>query len=171
MQYIGGDELLPLAHGAATGAGLQVTCLDDSVDAVRDAEQRLRPAFGSRIVCLKADPAVWLNGPSCPGNSICLVYAVSLLEQLPPRRVVRVLQGAYRVLGPGGVLLMGATAGSPPIAEQMIRDWLLGWDWKYRSEAEWREIFSQTPFGADCVRFEYEPLGINALICVEKGAC
>jgi SAM-dependent methyltransferase len=168
LQYIGGEELLPLARFAALAPGVQATCLDDSVAAVRDAEQRLKPAFGSRVQCMMADPVNWLHGPACATGSICIAYAASLVEQLPVKRAVRLLEGIYRVLRPGGVFLMGCTPGKPPIGEQMIRDWLLGWDWQYRSEGEWRELFASTPFTADNITFEYEPLGINALVRLEK---
>ena len=168
LQYVGGDELLALANDPASFEGLEVTCLDDNRLAVRHAEQTLRPRFNSRIQILMADPARALEGPACPSGSACIVYAISLLEQLPSRRVIRILRGADRALMPGGVLLMGCTSGEVPVAELLLRDWLLGWDWKYRSESEWRELFAQTPFGLGCLTFEYEPLGVSALIRVEK---
>lgn len=168
LQYVGGELLLRLASDPDRLDGVQVTCIDSNSAAVRHAEQTLRPAFGSRIQILLADPAKWLQGPAYPAATACVVYAVSLLEQLPARRVVKVLQGAYRVLRPGGVLLLGSTAGDVPLGERMIRDWLLGWDWTYRTESEWRDLFAQTPFGAASLTFEYEPLATNALIRVAK---
>ena len=78
------------------------------------------------------------------------------------------LQDVHRALRPGGVLLMGCTPGRVPVGEHIIRDWLLNWDWQYRSESEWREIFAQTPFAAEHLELEFEPLGVNALILVEK---
>ena len=115
-----------------------------------------------------ADPARWLHGPSRSSNSACVVYALQLLEQLAPKRVVRILEGAHRVLQTGGVLLIGATSGPVPVGERVIRDWLMSWDWKYRGESEWRELFAESPFGVDGLSFEYEALGINALIRVQK---
>jgi hypothetical protein len=168
LQYIGGEELMPLVRSAAVAPGIQVTCLDSNVAAVRDAEQRLKPAFGARVQCVMADPVSWLHGPSCASDSICIAYAASLVEILSVKRATRLLEGVYRVLRPGGVFLMGCTAGKTPTGEHMIRDWLLGWDWGYRTEGEWRELFAKTPFKSNNITFEYEPLGINALVRLEK---
>jgi SAM-dependent methyltransferase len=168
LQYVGGAELLALARSPAMPDEMRITCLDLSATAVRHAQQTLRPVFKTRIELIMADPARWLNGATAPSGSACIIYATSYLEQLTPKRVVQLLEGAHRVLRPGGVLLAGATAGDVPTAEHMIRDWLLGWHWKYRTESEWRELFAKTPFGADGITFEYEPLGINALMRARK---
>lgn len=168
LQYVGGEELLRLAQDGDRLAAIRVTCIDRAAAAVRHAEQTLRPTFNSRIQILMADPLQWLGGPASPSGTACVVYDVSLLEQLASKRVVRILNGVYRTLRTHGVLLMGSTAGNAPVAERMLRDWLLGWDWQYRSESEWRDLFAQSQFGADCLTFDYEALGINALIRAEK---
>lgn len=170
LHYIGGDDLLSLAEAVTVAAGLQLTCLDDNREAVRDAEQKLKPVFGGRIRCLKAAAAKWLHGPDCQPGTAGIIYAPSLIEQLPTNQALRVLAGAHRALRPGGALLLGVTAGEPPVAERMIRDWVLGSDWQYRSEDEWHALFAQSPFGADGLAFEYEALGINAVMCARKTA-
>ncbi len=168
LQYIGGYDLLPLASVMATSGAGRLICMDKSREAVRNAEQTLKPAFGSRVRCRMADPLQWLDGPECPRESVSILYAESLLQQLPDNRIPRFLQAGFRALRPGGVLLLGSAPGPLPVAERMIREWMLGPEWKYRSESECRELFAQTPFGADSLTFEYEPLGVNALIRAVK---
>lgn len=168
LQYIGGHDLLPLARDSQLLAGLQLTCIDSAAAAVRHAERTLRPAFNTHVQVMMADPVKWLQGPECSSGSVCAIYAPSLLEQLTWPQVVRVFEGVHRALAPGGFLLMGSSAGNAPLPERMLRDWLLNRPWTYRSENEWRELFAQSPFGADHVTFEYEPLAINALIHVQK---
>ncbi len=94
LQYVGGADLLLLAQREEGLNGVLVTCIDSDAAAVRHAEQTLRPVFDQRIRILMADPAQLLSGPGYPTGSACIVYAVSLLEQLPSRRVVQVLTGA-----------------------------------------------------------------------------
>lgn len=168
LQYIGGYDLLPLASVIATGDAGQLICMDKNREAARNAEQTLKPVFGSRVQCRMADPLRWLDGPECPPRSVSILYAESLVQQLADKRASRFLQAAYRALRPGGKVLLGSAPGELPIAEQMIRKWLLGPEWKYRSENEWRELFEQSPFGVDHLTFEYEPMGINALVCAAK---
>jgi SAM-dependent methyltransferase len=171
LQYVGGDELLPLLQDPATLAALQVTMLDSTAAAVRHAEHTLRRAFKNHAQFAMADPERWLRGPACRSDSVCVVYAASLMEQVDPKRAVRIIHAVHRVLRPGGVLLMGCTAGNAPLGERMVRDCVLGRAWLYRSEDEWRAILAETPFRPDHITFEYEPLGINALIRAEKPCC
>ncbi|MCU0506974.1 MAG: class I SAM-dependent methyltransferase [Anaerolineae bacterium] len=168
LQFVGGHDLLPLAELMAQGEDCRLICLDANAEAVRSAEQTLRPAFGRNVHFRKAEPARWLEGPDCPPASVSIVYAESLMQRLSDKRFLRLLQNAHRALRPGGVLLLGASPGEPPVAEQMLREWLLMVDWQFRSEDQIRALFARSPFGADSLAFEYEPLGINALVRAEK---
>lgn len=168
LQYIGGVDLLPLAPVIGQCGGCQLVCLDDSAEAVRDAEQQLKPAFGNRVRCQRADPIRWLAGPDCPPESACIIYAESLMQLLSDKRIARLLHVAHGALRPGGVLLLGASPSRTPVAEQQIREWLLMLDWQFRSENQLRALIARSPFGASSLDFQYEPLGLNALVRVEK---
>jgi SAM-dependent methyltransferase len=168
LQFVGGHDLLPLAEVMGQCENCQLICLDESVEAVRAAEQTLRPAFGRRVRCLKADPVRWLEGPDCPPASVRIIYAESLMQRSSDKRVLRLLENAHRALQPGGVLLLGASPGNPPVAEQMLREWLLMVDWQFRSEAQVRALFARSPFSEESLTFVYEPLGLNALVRAEK---
>jgi SAM-dependent methyltransferase len=164
LHYLGGSELLHLAQDRELVDALRITCLDGSPAAVRHAELTLDSAFRRRITYQLADPERWLNGPSCPREEACIVYCVSLLEQVDSKSAVRILRGAYDLLRDGGVLLIGSVTSAAPIEEQRLRAWVLSWDWHYRSEAEWWELFSQTPFRAQDITVEYEPLRAGIVI-------
>jgi hypothetical protein len=164
LHYLGGSELLHLTDDSRRLDGLRVTCLDASPAAIRHAEQTLEPAFKRRISFQMADPERWLSGPACPRQDACIVYCVSLLEQVDSKSALAILRGAYELLRDGGVLLMGSVTDTPPIEEQRLRAWVLSWDWHYRSEREWRDLFAQTPFRAEDVTWEYEPVGAGLVI-------
>ncbi len=168
LHYLGGRELSHLADDPRRVEGLRITCMDASPAAVRHAEQTLEPVFRRRIVFQMADPERWLNGPACPREDACIVYCVSLLEQLDSRSVVRILQGVYRLLREGGALVMGSVTDAAPIEEQRLRAWVMSWDWHYRGEAEWREIFARTPFRDEDAQVEYEPLGVGLVIRAQR---
>jgi SAM-dependent methyltransferase len=164
LHYLGGSELLHLTQHPALVNGLKITCMDPSPAAVRHAELTLAPAFRRRITFRLADPERWLNGPTCPREEACVVYCVSLLEQLDSRSVLRILRGVYNLLREGGVLVMGSVTAAVPIEEQRLRAWVLSWDWQYRTEEEWRELFGQTPFRPREISVEHEPVGAGMVI-------
>lgn len=170
LQYLGGEELLPLVEDRAVFADLQVTLIDSTAAAVRHAEHKLRGIFKNRGQFAMADPERWLMGPASRADSVCVAYATSLLEQIDPRRAVRLISAVHRVLQPGGVFIMGCTPGTPPLGELMVRECVLGSAWLYRREAEWRALFAESPFFDEHITFEWEPLGINALIRAEKAS-
>jgi SAM-dependent methyltransferase len=164
LHYLGGSELLHLAQDRELANGVRITCMDGSPAAVRHAELTLEPAFKRRITFHMADAERWLNGPACPREEACIVYCVSLLEQVDSKSALRILRGAYNLLRDGGVLLMGSVTAAVPIEEQRLRAWVLSWEWHYRTEAEWRELFSRTPFRPEDIVLEYEPLGAGVVI-------
>jgi hypothetical protein len=59
---------------------------------------------------------------------------------------------------------MGSVTDAAPVEEQRLRAWVMSWDWHYRGEAEWRELFAQTPFRDEDMQVEYEPLGVGLVI-------
>jgi SAM-dependent methyltransferase len=164
LNYLGGSELAHLADDPRRLEGLRIHCIDASGTAVRHAEQTLGPLFKRRITFQMADPERWLNGPTCPREEACVVYCVSLLEQLDSASVVRILRGVHRLLREGGAVIMGSVTDAAPIEEQRLRAWILSWDWRYRGEDEWRELFAQTPFRAEDLRVDYEPLRVGLVI-------
>jgi len=168
LQYLGGLELLSLADNAERVAALKITCIDDNAAALRHGEETLAPRFGHRIAFEMADAARWLRGPTCPRETACVVYAVSALEKYDAKTVARILQGAHALLRDGGTFIAGSVTPNAPVAEQRLRLWLLDWDWRYRSEEEWRGLFAKSPFREENVSYEYEPLGLNLVMTARR---
>jgi SAM-dependent methyltransferase len=168
LHYLGGRELAHLATDPRRIEGLRITCIDNSPAALRHAEQTLDPLFRRRITFQLADAERWLNSAACPREEACIVYCVSLLEQLDSAAVVRILQGVHRLLREGGALVMGSVTDTAPIEEQRLRAWVMSWDWHYRGQEEWRALFAQTPFRDEDVSVEYEPLRVGMIVRAQR---
>lgn len=170
LQYLGRLELLPLADNADRVAGLKITCIDDNPAAIRHGEETLTPKFGQHVAFEMADAARWLRGPTCPRETACIVYAVSALEKYDAKAVVGILRAAHALLRNGGTFIAGSITPNTPVEEQRLRVWLLDWDWRYRSQEEWRGLFAQSPFRDEDVSYEYERLGLNLVISARRTA-
>lgn len=170
LQYMNGSELLHLADDPARIAALRLTCVDASAAALRHAEQTWGQAFKRRVTFQMGEADRWLNGPACPRGEACIVYAVSLMEQVDSKTAVGILRGVRNLLREGGVFVMGSVTSSVPIAEQRVRGWVLGWGWQYRSEDEWRDLFAQADFNPEDLTVEYEPLRVGLVIRARRGA-
>ncbi len=170
LQYLGGVELTSLAEDSEIVDKVQITCLDGNASAIRHAKRTLGPVFKGRILFQRADAQQWLYGPECQRGSACIVCAVSLLEQRDAAAVMTILRGAYQLLRNGGVLLAGSVTPNVPIAERVLRDWLLGRNWYFRDEQEWRSLLGWTAFAPDHVRFDYEPSQVNLMLTAQRAS-
>jgi hypothetical protein len=170
LQYTGGAEFERLAQAPPGAAGVYLTCLEESATAVRHALQTYGRAFAGRFVSVLADPERWLSSPTCPRGTACIVSGLSVFESRDDASVVRMLRGMHSLLRRGGILVMGSAAPGSPRSEQVLRELSLGMPWRPRSEDAWRALLAQTPFSADDVAFEHEPLGASLVFRVQREA-
>lgn len=164
LQYDGGSTLMPLASDPALAGKVQLLCLDSSAPAIRHAIRTLEPVFRGNVQFQKTDVRRWLFGPDCRPETAHIVFAFSLLEWCDDSTVMSILQGAYRLLCKGGVLLAGSVTPDVALGEKALQGWVLAWARHHRSEQQWRALLAETPFSVDDVSFDYEPLHVDLLL-------
>jgi SAM-dependent methyltransferase len=167
LQSTPGFELLKLADEPEF-AETQITCLGESAGTLRLARQRLRRPLGQRITFVRADPLQLDRGAMRYALPYEIIYAVSLADLCSEPQIVNMIRRCWTLLEPGGFLISGHRSTGVPAHERILAEWLYGLNAQYRDEEEIRQIFAQTPFGADRLKLVREPLGIDLLATVER---
>jgi CRP-like cAMP-binding protein len=88
-----------------------------------------------------------------------LIYSIGLTDYLQDRYVVDLMNWAYDRLLPGGTLIIGNVVPSNP--DKAYMDHILEWPLIHRSAEELRSLFGQSRFGAEPVKLELEPAGVD----------
>lgn len=72
----------------------------------------------------------------------------------------------WRWLDNGGQIIIGNF--HPINLNRTHMEWCLGWFLKYRAENEMAEICIKAGIPTDSISFEYESLGINMFLVIDK---
>ena len=64
--------------------------------------------------------------------------------------------------------MFGNFALTLPASERILIAWAMNWNIRCRGDAELRQIFAHTPFGAESLRVEPEPLGASLLVMATR---
>lgn len=95
-----------------------------------------------------------------------LVYSIGLIDYLPDRLVVRLLDWIFATLRPGGTAVVGNfDVGNP---DKAFMDHLLDWRLIHRSPDDLVTLFGQSAFGAAPVDIRREATGINLFASASK---
>lgn len=157
-----------LIQDRALRAVIHVTCLDTDATALRRTRQMLGAQLPGRAHFQLGDPRAVVKSKTWPDAPYDLIYAVILFDQLSDRQVGPLIASCYRGLRPGGVLMFGNFAASMPAHEHVLIDWVMNWNIRKRSEETLRHIFARTPFEAQAVSCELDPLAASWLVTAER---
>lgn len=162
-----GRELIRLADQPAFSL-VQITCLDDSATALRALRAELDNLLPGQAHYLRVDPRQFARGPLRPSRPYDIIYAASFFTYLTKSEAIALVRDCYGLLAPGGILILAGPTNGIPANERILGTWLLGLQLYYRDEADWRDIFAQTPFGVKTLQFEREPLGGDMLVSARR---
>jgi SAM-dependent methyltransferase len=162
-----GSELVRLA-GEPAFAAAQVTCLDEDSTALRAARASLDKRLALKARFVRIDALKYARSPHHRPRSYAVAYAAALWDYLTDRQALALLRDCYDLLEPGGVLILGCPTHGVPVGERLLGAWVLDLVIHYRDEPDIRRLLAQTPFGAEAVQCEREPLGGDLLVSASR---
>ena len=133
---------------------LMVTCVDDSMFALRRAGQALERRLAHKPRLLRADPLTLDSHPNRPREFFDIVYTLTLFVLLAPSEAATLARSCYGFLAPGGVLLTGSYAPDLPRSERAFLAGLMGLQIQYRDEGGWQRLLREARFDPDNTRLE-----------------
>ena len=154
-------ELALLAEDPTFAQVADVTCVDLDPAALQFARQRLDGRLDRQVTYVCTNVAHLFENEELRSQPFHIIYAAGLFDYLKSGLAARLIEGCYHLLAPDGVLLIGNFALETCPNDRTLIEWLLDWFLLYRDEADYREIFSRTSFGAENLTIEYEPLRVN----------
>ncbi|MCA9685547.1 MAG: class I SAM-dependent methyltransferase family protein, partial [Myxococcales bacterium] len=91
-----------------------------------------------------------------------LIYSAGLIDYFKDNLLVRLLDWIHAGLRPGGRTLLGNFHRENPTRRMM--ETVLEWELIHRDEDDMRRIFAKSKFGADNLRFCFDPSGVNLFV-------
>lgn len=162
-----GTELVWLADEPEL-ASTQITCLDEDAAALRSARANLDKRLPVKARFLRINPLKYARSPLKRPQTYDISYAAALWDYLTDYQAVALIRDCHGLLAPDGVLILGCPTRGVPTNERVIIAWVLNLMIHYRDEADFHQLFAQTPFGSVSVRFEREPLGGDMLVIAQR---
>lgn len=95
-----------------------------------------------------------------------IVYSMGLFDYFKDRLAVRVINILYKMLKPGGTLIIGNFHVS--CTSRVFLDYLLDWPLIYRTEEDMIGLFQKSDFADNQVTVDFEPEGLNMLVRCTK---
>lgn len=88
-----------------------------------------------------------------------LVYSMGLIDYLNDKYVVLLLNYIYKILKPGGKVILGNF--HPNNQNKALMDYILNWQLIHRTEEEMHRLFKKSAFKKNCSQIRFEAQGIN----------
>jgi len=161
-------ELLLLLDDPVFLQMTQVTCVDMRSEELRSARKRLRKALDGRVRYVRSGLLGAGRSPKASPDGFHIIYATWLFDLVSSDQAGQLIARCHSLLAPGGRLIVGQFSPRIPASDSALLGWLVENQPACRSEAQLRDLFAATPFGAGGLRFEYEPLGIGYLAIAER---
>jgi SAM-dependent methyltransferase len=162
-----GTELVRLADNLEP-ASIQITCLDEDGAALRAARVNLDKRLPMKTRFLRINALKYARSPLKLPPTYHVSYAAALWDHLTDSQAVALIRDCHDLLAPGGVLILGCPTRGIPTNERVIIAWVLNLMVHYRDEADFYQLFAQTPFGSESPHFEREPLGGDMLVIAQR---
>ena len=99
--------------------------------------------------------------PISNASAFDLIYSAGFADYLDDRVLVRLLEGIYESLAPGGTLLLAQFLDRQDHPDRNAMQWGMDWNLIYRTEERLRSVFSEARWGGD-LQIDREPLGLIA---------
>lgn len=96
-----------------------------------------------------------------------LIWASGLFDYLNDRMAVALISRMWRWADNGGRIIVGNFHPCNP--ERNFMEWCVAWFLIHRSESEMTKLCIEAGIPSECISFEYEPLGINLFLVINKG--
>ncbi len=97
-----------------------------------------------------------------------LVYSAGLIDYFQDDLLVKLLDWIHAGLRPGGRTVLGNFHPDNPTRRLM--ESVLEWELIHRDEGDMRRIFARSRFGADDLRFFFDPSGVNLFVEATRSA-
>jgi SAM-dependent methyltransferase len=151
-----------------TLTAIQLTCLGEDAAALRNVRAKLTKYMNTPPKFLRVSPLKYAHSPLRHSQAYDICYSAMLLDSLSDSKAVTLMSDCYGLLAPEGVLILGCPTRGVPISERVLIAWILGLTNHYRDETDLGKLLAQTPFRAEDVRFELEPLGGDLAIIATR---
>jgi SAM-dependent methyltransferase len=161
-------ELVRLSEDATFARAADVTCVDLDPAALAFARGRLDGRLRRPVTTVCTDVAHLFKDEALRSEPFDVVYAAGLFDYLRASLASRLIEGCYRLLAPGGVLIIGNFSRELSPNDRILMAWLLEWILIYRDESDYGEIFAHTSFGPDALTVAYEPLRANMFVLARR---
>ncbi len=102
-----------------------------------------------------------------PKQKYSLIWVSGLFDYLDDRLAAALLRRMWHWLDNGGRIIVGNFHPDNPSRNQM--EWCLGWFLIHRSENEMTELCRKARISTEAISFEFEPVGINMFLVINKG--
>lgn len=96
-----------------------------------------------------------------------LVYSIGLIDYFNDKFVILLLNYIYKLLRPGGKVLLGNFHPKNPTRAMM--DYILDWKLIHRNEEDMNRLFQASSFARPCTDIRFEPEGVNLFAeCIKE---
>jgi len=161
-------ELALLSERPGCARAVEVTCLDMDDAALTYARQRINRRLNGPVQFVHDNALRYAHGVNRPAQPFDVIYAAGLFDYLDANLAARLIEDCHGMLAPGGTLIVGNFSTETHPNDRVLVDWLLDWPLHYREAQAYRRICACTSFGAQGLRFEYEPLRANLFVVAPR---
>jgi extracellular factor (EF) 3-hydroxypalmitic acid methyl ester biosynthesis protein len=154
-------EIFDLYSGGTPTPRVETTCIDIDPQALESVAIKAKETGIEKFINLVCANVIRLilGARDVEIQPQHLVYSVGLMDYLQDRTVIAFLNWAYRILLPGGQVIIGNFITGNP--DKAFLDYMMEWILIHRSADDLRSLFRQSLFRDAPVQVDVDPTGIQ----------
>lgn len=153
-------EIMEIKHALnSNGSNCSFHCVDHDKRAIAYAKRLIN---GNADITWDVANVFYIH----PRQKYDLIWTSGLFDYLDDRLAIALIRRMWRWINKNGQIIVGNFHPSNPNRNQM--EWCLGWFLNYRNKDDMLRICSKAGIPDDSVSVEYEPLGINIFLVIER---
>ncbi len=148
---------------------LEFHCYDADPNALEYAKEMVKPATSVYFyqmnvlrIALKKDIQKQFD------STFDIIYSTGLFDYLNEQVSVRLISNLKKILSPGGLLFVSDVRDKFSNPSAYFMEWVGDWNLIYRSDDEFRSIFTQSGFKERDLSYGYEQQGIMQYVTAKQ---